>query len=472
MDPDRPPTLRRRLHVLERAASTLTTRSAAGSSTADDRSDDTRRPLPSPPTSFEFEHEGEEEDDDGEGAEEREAGSSGAEDGSNSSAHAPAPTAPRLPAERDAHYSPPAPRAWYQPSLPVLAALVAPVGNWLTGGDHVKDALLLILLVLYLHQLIEVPWSLYHAARPRRSAAAGAPTRTAVRAAAELRALELALLALCVLTPLLGAALLRSFVSLTSSPAPHPSSPHPHPAPQPISWFSTTLFALLAALRPLRELSARLSARTAALHAEVHTHTAPSPDAELVQLAERVAQLEKALREAERREGALYAYVDEAVAPLERGVRRVQRRVGRLREKEEARDNAGGADQGKGKGKARKPSTIFVPAPAAPHTPRSASIMAWLAPPLAVIPEEGEASPFASTSTVPPPAHAVPAPPPGPPPPPAPLVFILLGALMRRWVARTAAWAAAAWGWVAWVLLIPLWVPLWVLRRAGVGVGR
>ncbi|KAJ7818832.1 hypothetical protein B0H14DRAFT_2838059, partial [Mycena olivaceomarginata] len=37
-----------------------------------------------------------------------------------------------------------------------------------TGGDHVKDLLLLLLLVFYLHQIIEGPWSLYHAARPRR----------------------------------------------------------------------------------------------------------------------------------------------------------------------------------------------------------------------------------------------------------------------------------------------------------------
>ncbi|KAJ7495163.1 hypothetical protein FB451DRAFT_1387223 [Mycena latifolia] len=54
----------------------------------------------------------------------------------------------------------------------VLLTLAPPLGNWLTGGNHLKDALLL-LLIFYLHQLIEVPWRLYHAARapplsPRR----------------------------------------------------------------------------------------------------------------------------------------------------------------------------------------------------------------------------------------------------------------------------------------------------------------
>jgi hypothetical protein len=37
----------------------------------------------------------------------------------------------------------------------VLLALAPPTGNWLTGGDHVKDLLLLLLLVFYLHQIVE-----------------------------------------------------------------------------------------------------------------------------------------------------------------------------------------------------------------------------------------------------------------------------------------------------------------------------
>ncbi|KAJ7787548.1 hypothetical protein B0H14DRAFT_2952955, partial [Mycena olivaceomarginata] len=72
--------------------------------------------------------------------------------------------------EEDYHDTP-APHPWYKSSVPVLLALAPPIGNWLTGGDHVKDLLLLLLLVCYLHQIVEVPWSLYHAARPRRPTA-------------------------------------------------------------------------------------------------------------------------------------------------------------------------------------------------------------------------------------------------------------------------------------------------------------
>jgi hypothetical protein len=53
------------------------------------------------------------------------------------------------------YHDTPAPHPWYKPSVPVLLALAPPIGNWLTGGDHVKDLLLLLLLVFYLHQMVE-----------------------------------------------------------------------------------------------------------------------------------------------------------------------------------------------------------------------------------------------------------------------------------------------------------------------------
>jgi hypothetical protein len=53
------------------------------------------------------------------------------------------------------YHDTPAPHPWYKPSVPVLLALAPPIGNWLTGGDHVKDLLLLLLLVFYLHQIVE-----------------------------------------------------------------------------------------------------------------------------------------------------------------------------------------------------------------------------------------------------------------------------------------------------------------------------
>jgi hypothetical protein len=45
--------------------------------------------------------------------------------------------------------------SWYEFDLSVVVALVSPIGNWLTGGDHVKNLLLLLLLIFYLHQIIE-----------------------------------------------------------------------------------------------------------------------------------------------------------------------------------------------------------------------------------------------------------------------------------------------------------------------------
>ncbi len=46
-------------------------------------------------------------------------------------------------------------RSWSDLDVSMIIALLSPVGNWLTGGDHVKNLFLLLLLVFYLHQLIE-----------------------------------------------------------------------------------------------------------------------------------------------------------------------------------------------------------------------------------------------------------------------------------------------------------------------------
>ena len=44
---------------------------------------------------------------------------------------------------------------WFGYDLSIVVALISPIGNMLTGGDHVKNILLLLLLIYYLHQLIE-----------------------------------------------------------------------------------------------------------------------------------------------------------------------------------------------------------------------------------------------------------------------------------------------------------------------------
>lgn len=46
-------------------------------------------------------------------------------------------------------------RTWSELDLSMIIALVSPIGNWLTGSDHVKNLFLLLLLIFYLHQLVE-----------------------------------------------------------------------------------------------------------------------------------------------------------------------------------------------------------------------------------------------------------------------------------------------------------------------------
>jgi hypothetical protein len=51
--------------------------------------------------------------------------------------------------------------SWYEFDLSVVVALVSPIGNWLTGGDHIKNLLLLLFLIFYLHQIIESEFLLF-----------------------------------------------------------------------------------------------------------------------------------------------------------------------------------------------------------------------------------------------------------------------------------------------------------------------
>ncbi len=46
-------------------------------------------------------------------------------------------------------------RSWSDIDLSLVVALVSPIGNWLTGSDHVKNLFLILLLIFYLHQLVE-----------------------------------------------------------------------------------------------------------------------------------------------------------------------------------------------------------------------------------------------------------------------------------------------------------------------------
>ncbi|KAJ7737178.1 hypothetical protein DFH07DRAFT_985756 [Mycena maculata] len=446
--------LRRRMHILERASHSFTTaESTTRNGDADDESED-MPPLPSPPTSHEYGYDEEEE-------EEQEQVSNGEDAGTSGTPQSAASFAKTHKEDEEHPLHTPGP--WYKPSYPVLFALVSPIGNWLTGGDHLKDLVLLLLLVFYLHHLIEVPWGLYHAARPRRSpspSVSSAPTLTAMRAKSELRTIELSLLLLCLLTPVLGVVLLRSLASLITSGS-----------GTPISWFSTSIFAFFTAVRPLRELVSRISARTSTLHAHVHAHTAPTADPQVDALRAQVAKLEATVAKLAQREDALYAFVEDAVAPLEKGVRRVERRVGKLRAKKDvpARE-------------ATPPTnTIFIPA----QRPKTPSLLSWFASPapssiaipppsphlstsptsmkrraLDSIPEEGEPGPasvqYATTS-----GSAYPAPPvrawPAPPPSDTP---------MKQWAAVAATLAREGAAALVVLTLWPLWVVLLPVRGA------
>ena len=52
-------------------------------------------------------------------------------------------------------------RAWYEFDLSVILALLSPILNWLTGSDYVKNILIALLIVFYLHQIIEGASSLF-----------------------------------------------------------------------------------------------------------------------------------------------------------------------------------------------------------------------------------------------------------------------------------------------------------------------
>lgn len=139
-------TLRRRKHVLERRYSDVADSDSSAPQTHPDAK--TPDPMPLVDSSTRFEDDEPESDLSDERdfiPEERPA--------------QPLPTAPRprrttrQPSETTELDL--ASRAWYEFDLAVVAALVSPVGNWLTGGDHVKNIVLVVLLVFYLHQIIE-----------------------------------------------------------------------------------------------------------------------------------------------------------------------------------------------------------------------------------------------------------------------------------------------------------------------------
>ncbi|THH17675.1 hypothetical protein EW146_g3175 [Bondarzewia mesenterica] len=235
---------------------------------------------------------------------------------------------------------PPSTSSWTDLDLSVVVALVAPVGNWLTGNDHIKNLFLVLLLIVYLHQVIQVPWELYHSARTRHPHPSISPydpddstKRIADLAATELRRLELVYLLVSIVSPFIGAFLLRYVLATLSGV-------------DAISWFSTTLFVLATGIRPWAHLIARLRDRTNALHDAIHY---PSPDAQLIadsKLQAVMANVEKLEEELAIVKGAMAARVrveeayedlNVALEDVERTVRQHERKADSMRAAYETR---------------------------------------------------------------------------------------------------------------------------------------
>ncbi|KAJ4490522.1 hypothetical protein J3R30DRAFT_3278128 [Lentinula aciculospora] len=216
-------------------------------------------------------------------------------------------------------------RSWYEFDLAVVAALVSPVGQWLTGGDYIKSLLLVLLLVFYLHQIIEIPWTLYYNARPRVRPQSGLPAAEdfhARRASSELRFLEFIFFSFAVVSPFLGAYLLRYVTFAVTGQDIH-------------SWFSLGLFVLATGVRPWSHLVQRFNQRVTDLHDIVHYHSSVkegvSDDVtEMKQQLERlhgqIADMQKSMTKLKKKlakeTNEVFDYVDEQVEPVEKMVKK------------------------------------------------------------------------------------------------------------------------------------------------------
>ncbi|KAF8055246.1 hypothetical protein FPV67DRAFT_1385990, partial [Lyophyllum atratum] len=270
-------------------------------------------------------------------------------------------------------------RAWYEFDLAVVVALVSPIGNWLTGGDYIKNVLLIILLIFYLHQIIEIPWELYRKARPRRRAPEFPPSNAEDRykdvASSELRMLEFFFLGMTALSPFFGAMFLRYATAAVIGE-------------ESVSWFSTALFVLATGMRPWAHVIDRFQQRTEDLHDVIHypspNLTAEDVHVQMAEMIKRVEHLETALTKAKERlidaTEEVYEYVDEAVTAVDRTVKRHERKY----DKQEAKVNE--MEQTleglKGKGKQKAGPTI-AHAPAATPSLLASILPAWMftAPP-------------------------------------------------------------------------------------------
>jgi len=236
-------------------------------------------------------------------------------------------------------------RSWYDLDLSLVVALVSPIGNWLTGSDHVKNLFLILLLIFYLHQLIEMPWQLYHASRPRKPSQRlprkNDPQQISLAhlAHTELQKQELFYLTLAVVSPLLGATLIRYVLTALEGV-------------DNLSWFSTTLFVLATGIRPWSHLMSRLQERTHELHDTVHYPSEDSDarhqleiDRTLRTIIQRLDALDSTIRDLEEKTDKMDPLrevcddLSEAVGAIERNASRWERKTETTRMTQDTRIN-------------------------------------------------------------------------------------------------------------------------------------
>ncbi|CUA77081.1 hypothetical protein RSOLAG22IIIB_06495 [Rhizoctonia solani] len=221
--------------------------------------------------------------------------------------------------------------------LPLLITLVPPAFALFTGGDYVRDVLLTCLLVWYLYQLVKVPWDIYLASLPVHHHSGTGSSR----AHSELRTTRILALLLCVVTPFLGASLLRLGASLLY--------------PDTLSWFSTSLFVLAAGVRPWRHLAHLILTRTDALHLAAHRPSqfrsallAPGIEAEVRHRerekdSQRVTELESQVHQLQGELNILHERINRMAKHVQMSDTRAKQLVGRLEALERYGPNASGS---------------------------------------------------------------------------------------------------------------------------------
>lgn len=173
-----------------------------------------------------------------------------------------------------------------------------------------------------------VPWNLYNLSRPRRPAPPHIPhpslaeDRYKAAASSELQSIELLFLALTVISPLVGAYILR-YVAATLL------------GKDAISWFSTSLFVLATGIRPWKHLVERFQHRITDLHDVIHypplsLTASEDAQAKVDELQRRVDYFEKALGQIQGKvtdvTEEVYDYVDEAMDGVEKVIRRHEKK--------------------------------------------------------------------------------------------------------------------------------------------------